>query len=184
MPGSPNCWGIFHKKCHVSSHESIPSTFIAAKRAPRVQLTVKNVVKLLNQVYKNQKRATLTTHRHRFRHFSRGIFHAVFDYCSSFFAPKPHRNPCYADQRARDSRAPTHEYFLSVETASTLLYAQESTTAQLRSNSCFSDGLVILNEVRTLSDDLKKEFRRKSKEFSDCRAISFLKTLPVCRAYR
>ena len=67
MPGSPNCWGIFHKKCHVSSHESIPSTFIAATRAPRVQLTVKHVVKLPNQVYKNQKRATLTTHGHRFR---------------------------------------------------------------------------------------------------------------------
>ena len=24
------------------------------------------------------------------------IFHAVFDSCSSFFAPKPHRNACYA----------------------------------------------------------------------------------------
>ena len=34
----------FHKKCHVSSHESVPSTFIAATRAPRVQLTVKHVV--------------------------------------------------------------------------------------------------------------------------------------------
>ena len=29
------------------------------------------------------------------------------------------------------------KFFLSVETASTLLYAQETTTAQLRSHSCF-----------------------------------------------
>ena len=40
---------------------------LAATRAPRVQLTVKHVVKLPNQVYKNQKRATLTTHGHGFR---------------------------------------------------------------------------------------------------------------------
>ena len=43
--------------------------------------------------------------------------------------------------------------FLSVETASTLLYAQETTTAHLRSHSCFADCLVILNEDRILSKD-------------------------------
>ena len=43
--------------------------------------------------------------------------------------------------------------FLSVETASTLLYAQETTTAHLRSHSCFPDCLVILNEDRILSND-------------------------------
>ena len=34
-------------------------------------------------------------------------------------------------KRARESRSATHEIFLSVETALTLLYAQETTTAQL-----------------------------------------------------
>ena len=45
--------------------------------------------------------------------------------------------------------------FLScrVETVSTLLYAQETTTAQLRSQFCFPDRLVILNEDRILSND-------------------------------
>ena len=38
-----------------------------------------------------------------------------------------------------------------VETASTLLYAKATTTAQLRSHSCFPDRLVILNEDRVLS---------------------------------
>ena len=41
--------------------------------------------------------------------------------------------------------------YLSVETASTPLYAQETTTAQLRSHFCFLDRLVILNEDRILS---------------------------------
>ena len=30
------------------------------------------------------------------RSFTRAIFHAVFDCHSSFFAPKPHGNSCYA----------------------------------------------------------------------------------------
>ena len=30
------------------------------------------------------------------RSFACAIFRAVFDSCSSFFAPKPHRNACYA----------------------------------------------------------------------------------------
>ena len=30
------------------------------------------------------------------RSFTCAISRAVFDYCSSFFAPKPHRNTCYA----------------------------------------------------------------------------------------
>ena len=30
------------------------------------------------------------------RSFTRAIFRAVFDFRSSFFAPKPHGNPCYA----------------------------------------------------------------------------------------
>ena len=30
------------------------------------------------------------------RSFTCAIFRAVFDSCSSFFAPKPHRNACYA----------------------------------------------------------------------------------------
>ena len=55
--------------------------------------------------------------------------------------------------------------------------------AQLRSHSCFPDRLIILNEDRILSDDQKKGFRRKSKNFSDCRAFSFFKTLPGCGAY-
>ena len=56
--------------------------------------------------------------------------------------------------RARELHAATHEIFLiSVETASTPLYAQEATTAQLRSQFCFPDRLVILNEERKLSND-------------------------------
>ena len=43
--------------------------------------------------------------------------------------------------------------FLCVETALTLLYGQETTSAQLRSHSRFPDRLVILNEDRILSDD-------------------------------
>ena len=50
--------------------------------------------------------------------------------------------------------------FRGVETASTLLYAQETTNAQLRSHSCFPDRLLILNEDRILSDDYKKGFRK------------------------
>ena len=43
----------------------------------------------------------------------------------------------------------THKIFLSVERASTLPYAQETTTAHLGSPSCFLD----LNEERILSND-------------------------------
>ena len=43
--------------------------------------------------------------------------------------------------------------FFCVETAFTLLCGQETTSAQLRSHSCFPDRLVILNEDRILSDD-------------------------------
>ena len=50
------------------------------------------------------------------------------------------------------TRAATHEIFLSVETASTLLNAQETTTALLRSHSCFFYRLVILNKDRILSN--------------------------------
>ena len=47
----------------------------------------------------------------------------------------------------------THKLFPSVERASTLLYAQETTTAHLGSPSCFPDRLIILNEERILSND-------------------------------
>ena len=47
----------------------------------------------------------------------------------------------------------THKIFLSVERASTLLYAQETTTAYLGSPFCFPDLLIILNEERILSND-------------------------------
>ena len=47
----------------------------------------------------------------------------------------------------------THKIFLSVERASTLLYAQETTTTHLGSPSCFPDRLIILNEERILSND-------------------------------
>ena len=50
--------------------------------------------------------------------------------------------------------------FRRVETASTLVYAQETTNAQLRSHSCFPDRLLILNEDRILSDGYKKGFRK------------------------
>ena len=40
-----------------------------------------------------------------------------------------------------------------IQTASTLLYAQETTTAQLRSQVCLSYRLAILNEDRILSND-------------------------------
>ena len=33
------------------------------------------------------------------RCFTCAIFRAAFDSCSSFFAPKPHRNACYAGYR-------------------------------------------------------------------------------------
>ena len=33
------------------------------------------------------------------RSFTCAIFRAVFDSCSSFFAPEPHRNACYVDWR-------------------------------------------------------------------------------------
>ena len=55
--------------------------------------------------------------------------------------------------RARESRAATHEILLSVKTALTLLYAQETTTTQLRSQFCFPDRLVILNEDNILLND-------------------------------
>lgn len=44
-------------------------------------------------------------------------------------------------------------YYASVETASTLLYVQETTTTQLQSQSCFPDRLAILDEVRILSNN-------------------------------
>ena len=77
----------------------------------------------------------------------------------------------------RKSRAAIHK-FLCVETASTLLYAKETTTAQLWRQFCFPDRLVILNEDRTLSNDQEKGFCRNSRKCSDCRAFSFFKTLP------
>ena len=67
----------------------------------------------------------------------------------------------------------------AVETASTLLYAQETTTAQLRSQFCFPDRLVILNEDRMFSNDYVKIFCRNTRKFSDCRAFSFLRPLPA-----
>ena len=36
------------------------------------------------------------------RSFTCAIFRAVFDSCSSFFAPKPHRNACYAGYIPRE----------------------------------------------------------------------------------
>ena len=59
------------------------------------------------------------------------------------------------DENVPVSHALSHETFLSVETALilSLLYAQETTTAHLRSRSCFLDRLVILNEDRILSND-------------------------------
>ena len=36
------------------------------------------------------------------RSFTCAIFRAVFDSCSSFFAPKEHRNACYAGYRSPD----------------------------------------------------------------------------------
>ena len=38
----------------------------------------------------------------------------------------------------------------------TILYSQETTTTQLRSDSCFADRLVILNDDIILSEDQKK----------------------------
>ena len=34
--------------------------------------------------------------------FTCTIFRAVFDSCSSFFAPKPHRNACFAGYSSKD----------------------------------------------------------------------------------
>ena len=39
------------------------------------------------------------------RSFTRAIFRAVFDSCSSFFAPKPHENGCYAGYNNIGSRS-------------------------------------------------------------------------------
>ena len=65
----------------------------------------------------------------------------------------------------------THCYFnislpvnTAVETASTLLYAQETTTAQLRSQFCFPDRLVIINEDRMLLNDYVKGFCRNTRK--------------------
>ena len=60
-----------------------------------------------------------------------------------------------------------------------LLYAQETTTAQLRSQFCFPDRLVILNEDRMFSNDYVKGFCRNSRKFSDCRAFSFVRPVPA-----
>ena len=57
------------------------------------------------------------------------------------------------ENESAESRAASYGIFTSVETALTLLYGQETTSAQLRSHSCFPDRLVILNEDRILSDD-------------------------------
>ena len=39
----------------------------------------------------------------------------------------------------------------------TILYSQETTTTQLRSDSCFADRLVILNDDIILSEDQKRD---------------------------
>ena len=95
---------------------------------------------------------------------------------NSFFRPKTRLlTPVW--KCTRESRAAIHK-FLCVETASTLLYAKETTTAQLWRQFCFPDRLVILNEDRILSNDQEKGFCRNSRKCSDCRAFSFFKTLP------
>ena len=76
--------GIFTKSVTLAPLKSIPSTFIAATRAPRAQLTVKHVVKLPNQVYKNLKQSTLTTHGHGFRQpkcTAVRMFHPYWFFC-------------------------------------------------------------------------------------------------------
>ena len=70
------------------------------------------------------------------------------------------------------TRAATHEIFLSVATASTLLNAQETTTALLRGHSCFSYRVVILNKDKILSNYKKNGFRGNCRKFSDCRGYS------------
>ena len=50
-------------------------------------------------------------------------------------------------------------------TASTLLYAQETTTAQLRSYSCFPDRLVILNEDRIFQTIRRRDSEENPKLF-------------------
>ena len=65
--------------------------------------------------------------------------------------------------RARESRAATHVFFFL--TASTLLYAQETTTAQLQSYSCFPDRLVILNEDRIFQTIRRRDSEENPKLF-------------------
>lgn len=54
---------------------------------------------------------------------------------------------------AGKSRTGSHDIFLIVETASILLYAQETTAALLRGQFCFSERLVIQYEDRIISKD-------------------------------
>ena len=60
------------------------------------------------------------------------------------------------------------------------LYAQETTTAQLRSRFCFPDRLVILNEDRILSTVRKNDFADIPETFL---TAVHLVALPGCRAY-
>ena len=80
-------------------------------------------------------------------------------------------------KRARESSAATHEIFLSVETASTLLYAQETTTAQLRSRSCFpADRLVKIEYFQTIR---KKDFAEILENFLPAGHLVFLRPFPA-----
>ena len=60
------------------------------------------------------------------RSFTCAIFRAVFDPCFSFFAPKPHRNACYAGY------PPTETTSCLVKTLARLVYATPFTRIWVR----------------------------------------------------
>ena len=66
--------------------------------------------------------------------------------------------------------------FFSVETASTLLYAQQTTTAHLWSHPCFSDRLLILNEDSWCFQRIrKKDFAEVLEHFLTAGHLVFLR---------
>ena len=79
--------------------------------------------------------------------------------------------------RAHESCAVTQE------TAWTLLYAQETTTAQLWSQFCFPDCLVGLNKDSILLMVRKKDFAEIQNNFLTAGHSVFFKSLPISGTY-
>ena len=65
------------------------------------------------------------------RSFTYAIFRAIFDYRSSFFAPKPHGNACYAGYLSRCLlRSALHDFIFSMR--STVFLDERAIIVQLR----------------------------------------------------